>query len=165
MHAYHSRPQRAVAMLEFAFICPVALFLLFGLFVGGMGVFRYQEVSHLAREGARYASTHGGTYQFEGIAQKTGVAAVSSSTDLSNYLADKTVLLDSSQLSVNVSWTAPSGYTPANMPSFEDTSTPIPGQSIIQNYVIVKVTYQWFPELYLIGPIHLSCSCEMPMSY
>jgi len=167
MFVYHSRPRRGVTMMEFAVICPMALFLLFSIFVGGMGVFRYQQVSHLAREGARYASTHGGMYQQEGIPQQTGVPAVSSSTDLSNYLAGKTVLLDANKLNVNVSWTAPSSYTPANMPSFEDTDPNLdpPGQSVIQNYVVVTVTYQWFPELYLIGPITLSCTCEMPMSY
>src|SRR5262249_49688885 len=100
-------------------------------------------------------------------AQQTGAAAVSSSADLSSYLADKTVLLDPSKLTVDVSWTAPSSYTPRNLPTYMDTNPNLnpPGQTVIYNNVVVTVTYQWFPELYLVGPITLSCTSEMPMSY
>src|SRR5947209_1409958 len=49
----------AATAVECAFILPITLFLLFGLVVGSMGVFRYQEVATLARAGARYGSTHG----------------------------------------------------------------------------------------------------------
>jgi Flp pilus assembly protein TadG len=164
---YRFRPRRGAALVEFAVISPVVFFVILALFIGGMGVFRYQEVSHLAREGARYASTHGGKYQQDGIAAQSGVPAISSSADLSNYLTGKTVSLDSSKLQVSVSWTAPSGYTPANMPSYMDTNPNLipPGQVVIYNNVIVTVTYQWFPELYLTGPITLSATSEMPMSY
>src|SRR5262245_31479224 len=116
------RPRRAAGLVEFAVICPAALLILFGLVVGGLGVFRYQQVAHLAREGARYASTHGGRYQQEGLAQQTGVPAVTTSADLHSYLAGKAVSLDPSKLQVSVSWTAPSGYTPANMPTYVDTN-------------------------------------------
>ena len=77
--AHRARRRRGVAAVEFAVIAPVVLLFAFGLIVGGLGVFRYQEVAHLAREGARYASTHGGMYRQEGIAGRTGVAAGSSS--------------------------------------------------------------------------------------
>jgi hypothetical protein len=69
----HSRRRRGAAALEFAVVAPLALFLVFAQIVGSLGVSRYQEVAHLAREGARYASTHGGMYQREGIAEQTGV--------------------------------------------------------------------------------------------
>jgi len=48
--------------VEFAVVAPATFILLLGIVVGGMGVFRYQEVAHLAREATRYASTHGGQY-------------------------------------------------------------------------------------------------------
>ena len=63
----------------------------------------------LAREGARYASTHGATYQQEGVAERTEVPAISGSSDLRSYLAGRTVGLDSSRLQIDVSWTAPAG--------------------------------------------------------
>ena len=161
------RRRRGATVVEFAIVAPLVFFLFFAQLVGGLGVFRYQQVAHLAREGARYASTHGGTYQDEGIAEQTGVAAVADSSKLSSYLAKKAVLLDPTRLHVKVTWTAPSSYTPVNMPSYVDTNPNLipPGQSVIFNSVIVTVAYQWFPELYLVGPITLSSTSEMPMSY
>ncbi len=167
----HSRRRRGVAAVEFAVVAPVVLLFVFGLIVGGLGVFRYQEVAHLAREGARYASTHGGMYQQEGIARQTGVPAVATSGALSSYLAPKTVLLDPKSLQVAVSWVDSSGapitYTPVNMPTYVNTDPNLipPGQQTIQNNVRVTVTYPWLPEAYLIGPITLSSTSQMPMSY
>ena len=40
-----------------------------------------------------------------------------------------------------------------------------PGQSVIQNYVTVTVTYQWVPELILVGPIILTSTSTVAMSY
>ncbi len=42
-----------------------------------MGIYRYQQVASLAREGARYASVHGSQY-----AADTGNAAATASDDL-----------------------------------------------------------------------------------
>src|SRR5438552_6789644 len=104
----HRSPKRAGATtVEFAVVAGVTLFLLLALIVGGLGVFRYQEVAHLAREGARYAATHGGKYVSDGIVTTTGVAAVSSSADLRSYLLPKTNLLNAANLTISVSWSAP----------------------------------------------------------
>jgi Flp pilus assembly protein TadG len=161
------RRRRGVTVVEFAVIAPVVLFFIFAQIIGGMGIFRYLEVAHLARNCARYASTHGGKYQQDGIAKMTGVAAIASTSDLSNYLAGKTVLLDPKQLQINVAWTAPSTSQTANMPTYTDTNPNLipPGQITIQNNVIVTVKYQWFPELFLAGPITFSSTSKMPMSY
>jgi Flp pilus assembly protein TadG len=167
----HFRRCRGAAAVEFAVVAPVVLLFIFGLIVGGLGVFRYQEVAHLAREGARYASTHGGMYQQQGIAQQTGVPAVATSSDLSSYLATKMVLLDPSSLQVGVSWVdrsgAPITYSPVNMPIYVNVDPNLipPGQQIIENNVRVTVTYQWLPEVFAFGPITLSSTSEMPMSY
>lgn len=162
-----SRRRRGVATVEFAIIAPLALFLVLGQIVGGLGVSSYQEVAHLAREGARYASTHGGIYEREGIAQQTGVPAVISNSQLSDYLAGKTVLLDPSRLQVNVAWTAPNTLSPANMPTYvdDDPSLVPPAQKVIQNNVIVRLTYEWSPMILGIGSITLSSTSQMPMSY
>ena len=83
-------------------VLPIVLFLFMGLVIGTSGVFRYQEVATLAREGARYASTHGGNYQREGIARQTGEPAIASSSDLSTYLKGQTMLLDPSEQPIGV---------------------------------------------------------------
>ena len=54
--AFYSR-RRGTTTLEFAITCPIVFFLVFAIIVGGLGVFRYQEVAALAREGARYGIT------------------------------------------------------------------------------------------------------------
>ena len=162
-----SRSRRGATVVEFAVIAPLLLFLVFTQIIGGLGVARYQEVAHLARMAARYASTHGGTYQREGMPQQTGVAAIASSSDIRRYLKGQTLLLDPSRLQVSVAWTAPSAITPANMPTYVDTDPSLipPGQKVIQNNVIVTVTYQWVPEGFLPGAITMTSTSQMPMSY
>lgn len=159
--------RRGAAAVEFAIVAPLVLFLVFGQIVGGMGVSRYQEVAHLAREGARYASTHGGKYQREGLASETGVPAVSNSSELKSYLTGKTVLLEPDRLQVEVAWTAPADLTPANMPTYVDTdqSQVPPAQKVIQNDVVVTITYPWSPSFFDIGAITLTSTSQMPMSY
>jgi Flp pilus assembly protein TadG len=159
--------RRGGTLVEFAVISAATFLVIFALIIGGLGIFRYQEVSHLAREGARYASTHGGRYSQDGIPAQTGVPAVNSSSDLLSYLQPQTSLLDPNLLQVSVSWTAPSWVTPSNYPTYMDTDPTLvpPGQVVEQNYVIVTVSYQWFPELYLVGPFTLTSTSEMAMSY
>ena len=112
------RRRSGAAVVEVAIVAPVVLFFILAQIVGGLGVSRYQEIAHLARECARYASTHGGMYQKEGIPGKTGVPAVATATDLRNFLAGRTVLLPLSQIQINVSWTAPSSVNTRNIPTY-----------------------------------------------
>jgi Flp pilus assembly protein TadG len=51
-----------VAALEFAVVAPILIMLLFGIFVGGLVISRYQQVAMLSRDCARYAQVHGGTW-------------------------------------------------------------------------------------------------------
>src|SRR3954469_24241004 len=53
----------AAVAVEAAIVYSVFFVLLFGLIVGGIGVFRYQQTALLAREGARWASVHGSDWQ------------------------------------------------------------------------------------------------------
>src|SRR5262245_216786 len=123
-------PRKGTTAVEFAVVASALFVLFFSLIVGAMGVFRYQEMAHLAREGARYASTHGGQYALDGMPKQTGVAAVSSDSDLQPYLLTKVVALDTSKLTVSISWSAPSSISPANIPTYLDTDLTLvpPGQ-------------------------------------
>ncbi len=56
------RRRRGVSAVEGAVVYPVAILLLMGMILIGMGIFRYEQVQSLAREGARYASVHGPAY-------------------------------------------------------------------------------------------------------
>jgi Flp pilus assembly protein TadG len=159
--------RKGATILEFAIVAPVTFLLILGLIVGGLGVFRYQEVSHLAREATRYASTHGGQYQQDGRPATTGVPAVLTSTDMQTYVATKTVALDPNNLSINLSYSAPATIIPNNIPTYLNTDPTLvpPGQKVFQNYVTVTVTYTWMPEVYLVGPINLTSTSTIAMSY
>ena len=160
-------PRKGATVVEFAVVCPAVLLILIGLLVFGMGIFRYGQLSHLAREGARFASTHGGQYILDGQPAKTGVSAISSSSDMQSYLNSKMIGLDASKLTVNVAWSAPISIVPNNIPSYVDTDPNLvpPGQKTIQNYVTVTLTYQWVPEVASFGSVQLTSTSTMPVTY
>jgi hypothetical protein len=159
--------------LECAFAFPITLFLIFGLLIGGTGIFRYQQVAHLAREAARFASVHGGQYAQDNLA---GIRANELPNVDKKYLATSivaggAVALDPSRLTTIVRMNTTQGSF-----DWDDTietfnrwpySTVIQNNRVIpvQNTVSVTVTYSWFPELYLLGPINLQSTAVMPMSY
>ncbi len=135
---------------ESVVVVPVLLFLILATLAGGYGVFRYQQIALLAREGARYASVHGGQYQLE-----TGNPAATPQDVYNNAIVPYAVNIDLSQLSYTVTWNT------NNMPYSVNSDYEKP----INNTVTVTVNYNWFPEAYLIGPIVLSSTSTMPMSY
>jgi Flp pilus assembly protein TadG len=116
-------PRRGALILECALVYPITFMMILGIIIGGLGVFRYQEVASLAREGSRYASLHGASYQ-----QTTGKAAATAADVYNKAVLPKAVALDASQLSCNVTW------NPNNAP----------GSS-----VTVTVNYHWIPEAFL----------------
>jgi hypothetical protein len=54
-----------VTTAECGVVYALTLLLIMGTIIEGLGVFRYQQLASLAREGARWASVHGPTYQLE----------------------------------------------------------------------------------------------------
>lgn len=166
--------RRAAAIVEAALVLPLTFLLILGLIVGGMGVFRYQEAAHLARRTARYAAVHGGQYaQDNAAAIQTGsLPTVNDNYLVRNIAAANAVALDPSQLSVSVTLTTHSGTydwddtkdtnNRAPYSTYTDGNNNVVGAT---NTVQVTVSYQWLPELYLIGPITLTSTSVVPMSY
>ncbi len=136
--------------VESAFVLPVLFMLLVVLVVIGYGIFRYQEVAFLAREGSRYASVHGGQY-----AQDTGNTAATEADVYNNALLPFAANLDPSKLGCTVTW------SPSNMPSYTTSNY----EKASANTVTVTVTYQWFPELIFVGPITLTSTSTVTMAY
>jgi hypothetical protein len=141
--------RRGASLVEAAFVYPIMALLTVGVVILGMGVFRYQMVAALAREGARWASVHGGQYAADGVGTKA-----TPSTVYSNAIQPLAVGLDTSQLSYAVSWTDPS-----EMPFYDDSSG-----NLAINKVTVMVSYNWVPVAYL-GSITLSSTSVMAMQY
>lgn len=134
------------ALLETAVVLPVTFFLIFALIVGVLGIFRYQQVAALTRAAGRYAATHGANYRKEaGLAK--GTAADWQADINANAVQPARILLDPALLTVQATWPDVS-----NVPGQPDNWPP--------SKVTVKITYQWFPEVLIVGPYLLtSTSC------
>jgi Flp pilus assembly protein TadG len=146
-----SPKRRGAVLVETALVFPVVILLLLGLIVGAMGIFRYQEVAWLSREGARYASVRGTDYQ-RGV---PGATAATAQDVFDKAISPNATILDASSLGYSVTWdksNAPYSVT-------TDFSKPM------GNTVTVTVTYTWIPEIFFIGPITLSSSSTLPLSY
>ena len=146
------RRRRGTTAVEFALVAPLVLALTIGLLVGGLGVFRYQQVAALAREGARWASVHGFQYFKE-----TGNPAATPQDVYQNAIAPRMVILDPAYLSCTVTWDTD------NHPFH----TLIDGNGNLvkkTNTVTVTVNYQWTPESFF-SPITLTSTSVVPMEF
>jgi Flp pilus assembly protein TadG len=146
----HRGRRRGTHVVEAAIIYPVTFLILLALVTGAMGIFRYQEVSHLAREAARYASTHGSQFRKDtGLAR--GTPTDWQSDIVTNAVDPNVVSLDPSKLSVTASW--PDVTT---MPGTPDNRT--------GSKVTITVSYEWMPEFLIGGPVNLSSTSTMAIT-
>jgi Flp pilus assembly protein TadG len=140
--------RRGATVVEFAAVAPVLVLIVFGLVVGGLGIFRYHQVASLSREAARYASVRGMDYSRE-----TGNPAATQSSIHQNIVLAYAAGLDKTKLSSTVTWN--SSNAPKNV-----TQTMV----VTTNIVTVKVSYTWVPEA-IFGGITLTSTSKMPMSH
>jgi hypothetical protein len=152
-------------------IYPIVFLLILGLIIGGLGIFRYQQVAHLSREAARFAAVHGGQYQAENAAAiKSGqLPNVDSNYLKTNLVEANAAAMDLSLLTVQVNFNTSGGSYDwddttdnGNRYPFKENGQGTYAQT---NTVSVTVTYPWLPELFLVGPINVSSTSVMPMSY
>lgn len=115
-----SRWRLGATIMEVAVTAPVAFLVLIGFMVGGLGVFRYQQVASLAREGATYASLHGPFYH-----KRTG-QPIATTEDVRN----------------NAILPLATGLDPEALHCSLDMNTDA-------NTVTVTVQYDWIPEAFL----------------
>jgi hypothetical protein len=124
-------------------------------------------MSHLSRQAARFAAVHGGQYQAENApAIAAGQLPNVDEAYLRNMVLANAVSMDPSKLTVQVFFNTAGGSTDWDAGGtrypYTENSTGTANQT---NTVTVIVTYKWFPELYLFGPITLTSKSVMPMSY
>jgi Flp pilus assembly protein TadG len=146
----HKSQRRGATTVELAITCPIAFFMIFATIVGGLGVFRYQQVASLAREGARWACVHGTKYE-----EDTGNPAATAQDVFTNAIQPMAVALDPDQLTYSVTWDV------SNDPLTVHSDYEEPRG----NTVSVRVNYQWFPEMYLVGPFTLTSTSTAQMVY
>lgn len=156
-----SRPERRAALtIESALVYPLLFTLLFGLIVGGLGIFRYQQVALLAREASRYARVHGSSW-----AKETKQTAPTTQQILQQVVLPLASGVDTSKLTIQIQWIDEKG----NVQDWDASSKAPTGVtktgSGVTNHVRVTLTYQWSPELFLVGPLSLQSVSEVAMAF
>jgi len=141
----------AATMVEFAVVGSATFVILLALVIGGLGIFRYQQVARLARDASRWASVHGTQW-----AKDTNSTAATAQDVYNQVIAPNATGLDLSQLSYTVTWNQ------SNSPYY--TTTVNGSQVRVANTVTVAITYQWIPEA-LLGPITVGSSSISVMYY
>lgn len=158
---YRTTSRRGALTVEAAFVHPLMLVLVFMLIIGGMGVFRYQQVACQAREAARFAAVHGSDWRKE-----TGDPWVTKAD-----IRDKIVLplaagMDASKLSIQVDWIDQVTGQVVDWDSASKHPKSVnASHRPVSNRVRVTVTYQWSPELFIAGSLNLKSTCEIAMAY
>lgn len=89
--------RRGATVVEVAIVAPLTFMMLIGLMVGGAGTFRYQQVSTLAQEGARWASVRGPNYK-----ARTGNPMPSAQEVFQNAIRPFATSIDLDQLQYSV---------------------------------------------------------------
>jgi Flp pilus assembly protein TadG len=150
--------RRAALVVEGAIVYPVLFLLLFGLIVGGIGVAQYQEVACQAREASRYACVRGSNW-----AKATGKSSPTAAQITSAAVLPVAAGMDESKLTVQVQWV--NGVTGAavDWDSSSKAPTTQTSKGAVANLVRVTVSYQWFPDWGVVGPMTLKSVSEMAM--
>src|SRR5262245_16636736 len=147
-------------VVETAIVLPLLFLFVYGIVLGGVGVFRYQAMSSLAREAARYASVHGAQYEFD-----TGSASVTASNIYDAAIVPQAAGLDLSQLTYQIRYNGATigadWDSTAHASRYINGST---GGSPKTASVTVTLTYRWVAPLYF-GTIDLTRTSEMPITY
>jgi Flp pilus assembly protein TadG len=154
-----SERRRGSQAVEAAIVFPVLMFLLLALIVGGIGVFRYQQVALLSQEASRWAGVRGADFQKDADAPSPTQAQI-----LQQAVLPLAVGMDPSSISLQVQWIDQGNAKITDWdsaPKYVKSQTP--GGDWVTNTVRVTVTYQWSPGL-LVGPLTLTSCCEGPMS-
>lgn len=146
------RPLRrpGAAVVELAIIYSVLFLLLFGLILGAIAIFRYQQVAQVAREGSRWASVHGYTWAVENKQPFTTPQDV-----YEKAVRPRATNMDPARTTCEVAWDT--SQKPYHTIIVKNTVVPV------TNNVIVTVKYQW--DWYPFGPVTLRSTSVVSMQY
>jgi Flp pilus assembly protein TadG len=150
-----------VMAVEAALVQPVMLLILLSLIVGGMGVFRYQQVACQAREAARWAAVRGSDW-----ARTTHQPAPTQDQIMQEAMVPFAAGMDTKSLTLEAFWIdQATGKAVAWDQASKDPQTLTATGDYVTNKVRVTVTYRFSPEIFLLGSIQLRSTCEFPMSF
>jgi len=148
--------RKGSALVETAVVYPVLFLLVLGIIMLGISVFRYQQVAHAAREGARWAAVHGAKY-----AEETGNTAATPEDIFTNAIQPQMAKVPASTLTYSVTWDQNNKQTYTYL-----YTNPTTGEKSVrsrQNTVSVTVRYTWDTGFF--GVIPVQSTTVMTMSY
>ena len=161
IHRYGRSRRRGAVVVESAVVYPLLFLLLFGLIVGGLGVFRYQQVACQAREAARWASVRGSNW-----AKQTGNTSPTAAQIAQQAVAPLTAGMDPTKLTVQVQLVNLVAGTVTDWdPATKAVVTLNNAGASVTNRVRVTVTYRWSPEFFFVGSLNLKSVSEIPMAF
>jgi Flp pilus assembly protein TadG len=153
-----AKRRRGAATVEAAVVMPVFLLFVLGILIGGLGVFRHQQVAWLAREAARYASVRAGEFEGEFGRVLTTQGIVDAA------VTPYAVGLEPARLTVTVEFRDRStdALTTWDAAGKDIRSVTASGE-YVSNTVRVTVTYDGVPGVFG-GTFQVSSVSEMPLS-
>ena len=160
MNRRPSHQRRAAVAVETAIVLPVFLFLLLALIVGGMGVFRYQQVACLAREGARWGSVRGTLWEID-----TDQTVPTQDDILKNAVLPFAVGMETAKITMQAEWI--DGMTGVATPwdsARRSTLVLSASNEGVNNKIRITVNYAWSPGALVPGTINMTSVSEMVMS-
>jgi Flp pilus assembly protein TadG len=143
-------------LVETAVVYPFLFLIVLGIIMLGIGVFRYQQVAHAAREGARWAAVHGAKY-----AEETGQPAATPEAVFENVIKPQMAGIDATNLTYTVTWDQNNKQTSSYV--YTNPSTGEMTVAARANTVSVTVRYSWNTGFF--GVIPVSSTTVMTMSY
>jgi Flp pilus assembly protein TadG len=156
-----TRKRSGAIAVEAAIVQPVMLFIMLGLIIGGMGVFRYQQVACQACEAARWACVRGSDWQ-----KNTGQTSPTEAQILQQAVVPLAAGMDTKSLALQVLWVDGStGQTVAWDLARKDPQTLAKTGDYVSNKVRVTITYQFAPGVMGLAALQLSSTCEFPMAF
>ena len=155
------RTRKGAAAVEGAVVYPSFFALLFMLVVGGMGVFHYQMCACLANEAVRFACVRGKSW-----AKETGQASPTQQQIFDQCVAPAAIGMYLANLSIAVVVIDPASGTAVNWDTSPKFTYTVSSTGTAQTTrVRATVSYNWFPELFLVGPYTMSAVAEQPMEF
>lgn len=158
----HGQNRRTGALaVEAALVHPVMLFLLLAIVVGGMGVFRYQQVAGQAHEAGRWASVRGSDFH-----KNTGQKSPTKDQIFQQAVVPLLAGMDANSLSMQVVWVNQNTGQALDWDKApKDPQTLTKTGDYVTNTVRVTVTYRFSPALFFLGSIQLTSTSELPMTF
>ena len=151
--------RRGAAAVETAIVLPVFLLFIFGILICGMGVFRYQQVAWLSREGARWASVRANEYQ-----KDTDLMSPTQQQIIDSAITPYAVGMETNLINVTVEFVDKGTNTVTSWDSATKNMRSISSSGeYVSNLVRVTVTYQWLPGIFW-NPTTVGSVTEVPIT-